>query len=261
MRSEAGSRGVIYEYKVGGEDAPEEMARHAYYEIYYLTRGSELYLVGNKSYELDEGDILLIPEGLEHKTIEADENRQRYSILCRPQFIPGSARETLGERATVIRPLHSGDAIDEIISRIAKESTASDIHREDALRFLVGELMIMLARCENTYVQSEDNSPAVATAIAYIKEHYSDRISLPDVAETCKVSSAYLSRRFKDEVGIGFSDYLSRFRLRHAAAMLKERPEASITEVAFACGFNDSNYFSDKFKKQYGVSPLRFKKE
>jgi AraC-like DNA-binding protein len=41
--------------------------------------------------------------------------------------------------------------------------------------------------------------------------------------------------------------------------MLTDNPGISITDVAFASGFNDSNYFSDKFKRQYGISPIKFK--
>ena len=43
--------------------------------------------------------------------------------------------------------------------------------------------------------------------------------------------------------------------------MLKERDGFSISEIAYRCGFNDSNYFSDKFKKVYGTSPLKYSKE
>lgn len=260
IRNEGASGDIVYEWRRGTEDTASDTHRQGYYEIYYLTRGSGLYLVGNNTYNIDEGDILLIPEGVEHRTVEADEYRERHTIACRPQYIPRSVRERLGGGASVIRSPGARAEIDAILARIAREHATNDEHRDDALRCLVGELMILLARCENLYKQSENSSPAVAIAITYVKEHYSDRISLPDVARVCKVSTAYLSRKFKEEVGVGFSDYLSGLRLRHAAAMLTEMPEASITEVAFACGFNDSNYFSDKFKRRYGASPLKFKR-
>ncbi len=261
LKSDSSARNVIYEVRSGSTGETEDITRHGYYEIYYLTRGSGLYLVGNDSYDIDEGDILLIPEGVSHRTLEADEYQERQVLICRPQYIPHSVNEAIGDTATVIRSPISRGEIDEMFSRIAREYSAQDVFCDDALRCIIGELMIMLSRCNNLYVKNENNSPAVATAISYIKEHYSDRISLTDVANVCKVSSPYLSRRFKDEVGVGFSDYLSRLRLRNAARMLSELPEVSVTEVAFACGFNDSNYFSDKFKKQYGVSPLKFKSD
>jgi AraC-like DNA-binding protein len=50
-------------------------------------------------------------------------------------------------------------------------------------------------------------------------------------------------------------------RLQHAENLLKLRDGKSISEIAYGCGFNDSNYFSDKFKKIYGVSPLRYAKD
>jgi len=68
-----------------------------------------------------------------------------------------------------------------------------------------------------------------------------------------------LSRVFKQEVGIGFKEYLIRFRLQKAEDMLKHEPGRAVSEVAYACGFNDGNYFSYKFKEAYGVSPTKVK--
>jgi transcriptional regulator GlxA family with amidase domain len=55
-------------------------------------------------------------------------------------------------------------------------------------------------------------------------------------------------------------EYLKKVRLQKAAAMLLTT-QANVTEVAFACGFNDSNYFSTLYHKEFGVSPSRFKKD
>ncbi len=252
--------GIRYELKRGRSGKPLETQHHGYYEIYYLSRGSGLYLVGNRTYNVDEGDVLLIPDGVEHRTIEADENRERHILTCRPHLLPRTVREKFGEGAVVVRAPRLGEVMTALFAKIAAEYNSSDAHAEDALECCVKELMILLARSENSYSHTENNSPAVAAALAYVKERFADRISLPDAARVCKVSVAYLSRKFKEEMGIGFSDYLSRYRLGHAAAMLRDNPDLSITEVAFASGFNDSNYFSDKFKRQYGSSPIKFKR-
>ena len=69
------------------------------------------------------------------------------------------------------------------------------------------------------------------------------------------VSEEHLSRTFKKEITFGFSEYITLIRLQKAEHMLKNEPSRAITEVAYACGFNDSNYFSYKFKKAYGLTP------
>ena len=74
------------------------------------------------------------------------------------------------------------------------------------------------------------------------------------------VSAEHLSRSFKRETGFGFKEYITLLRLKNAEELLKTRKNMSISEIAFLCGFNDSNYFSDKFKRTYGISPLNFRK-
>ena len=79
------------------------------------------------------------------------------------------------------------------------------------------------------------------------------------MAEKNAVSSEHLSRIFKKEIGVGFNEYINSLRLRQAEFMLRNEDGKSVSEVAFACGFNDSNYFSYRFKKAYGVSPINIK--
>ena len=79
------------------------------------------------------------------------------------------------------------------------------------------------------------------------------------MAKLHSVSSEHLSRTFKRETGFGFSEYLTLVRLQKAEYMLRNEPGRSVCEIAYACGFNDSNYFSDKFRRSYGHSPSKFK--
>ena len=73
------------------------------------------------------------------------------------------------------------------------------------------------------------------------------------------VSPNYLSRKFRQATGMGVHEYLSFLRLQQAAVDLAETTD-SITDVALRCGFSDSNYFKDCFKRRYGVSPRTYRK-
>jgi two-component system response regulator YesN len=70
----------------------------------------------------------------------------------------------------------------------------------------------------------------------------------------------HLSRKFKEKTGVGLNEYMVIFRLKKAKEFLLTRDKMSICEVAFHCGFNDSNYFSWLFKKTYGVTPSQYRK-
>jgi AraC-like DNA-binding protein len=73
------------------------------------------------------------------------------------------------------------------------------------------------------------------------------------------MSESRFSRVFKEVVGIGYKEYLNSVRLNQANRLLLNTSQ-SVSDIAYACGFNDSNYFSTFFKKTNGMSPLEFRK-
>ena len=97
-------------------------------------------------------------------------------------------------------------------------------------------------------------------ALRYVKDNYMNELKLSDIAKVLSVSAEHLCREFKKATGFGFCEYLTMLRLQNAEFMLKNEPGKSVSAVAYACGFNDSNYFSYKFKKTYGVTPRFVKK-
>ena len=86
-------------------------------------------------------------------------------------------------------------------------------------------------------------------------------ITLSSLAKRFSVSPEHFSRLFKKETGLGFSKYLNSLRLQYAEQLLKSSEGQSITRIAEICGFDDSNYFSKKFKEVYGNSPKKVQKK
>jgi len=99
----------------------------------------------------------------------------------------------------------------------------------------------------------------VRKAMAYIHEHYAEPISLDDIAAYVGFSEQHLSRCFRKEIGITPVDYLRRYRIRQARALL-ETGDRSITEVALEVGFSGSSYFARVFRAEVGVSPSAYRK-
>ena len=96
-------------------------------------------------------------------------------------------------------------------------------------------------------------------AANYINTHYMNTISTSDVARAVGFSPNYLSRKFRTTAGIGLHEYIVFVRLYHAAQELLSTND-SITTIALRCGYSDSNYFKDSFKKKYGVTPRAYRK-
>ena len=144
--------------------------------------------------------------------------------------------------------------IDSIFSMMELEYNRFDAVSQVALRDYTEALLILMIRNQHEKIKQERNS-IVDAAIKYIQNNYMSTIRLADVAKMLSVSEEHLSRTFKKEITFGFSEYITLIRLQKAEHMLKNEPSRAITEVAYACGFNDSNYFSYKFKKAYGLTP------
>ncbi|WP_242944444.1 helix-turn-helix transcriptional regulator [Oribacterium sp. WCC10] len=100
----------------------------------------------------------------------------------------------------------------------------------------------------------------VNLAATFINKNYNQRISLNDIAEVSGFSPNYLSRKFKEDTGMGVHEYLTFIRLNKAAIELAHT-DHTITEVALNNGFSDSNYFKDAFHKAYGMSPRDYRKK
>ncbi|MFB3162925.1 helix-turn-helix domain-containing protein [Neobacillus sp. 179-J 1A1 HS] len=117
------------------------------------------------------------------------------------------------------------------------------------------ELMAVL----NKYERLGRYSEQIVNAINIIHAEYSEKLTLNYLASKIHINSAYLSRKFHEEVGMGFSEYLNEFRLKEAQRMLVEHPDLSISTVSERCGFNSQHYFSQIFRKVTGQSPRDFR--
>lgn len=101
---------------------------------------------------------------------------------------------------------------------------------------------------------SGSGDKSLAPALYYVEQHFREKIRCDDVARLCGMSSFRFSRVFKDKYTIAFRDYVVRYRLREAYKMIKDQ-KATVTDAAFAVGFNDISYFSRMFKRHFEISP------
>ncbi len=84
-------------------------------------------------------------------------------------------------------------------------------------------------------------------------------LSLDEMAAIANMSASTFKRKFKAEFDTTFSRYVMKKRLEKASELLVKKSKASISEIAYDCGFNDPAYFTKSFKKQYGKSPRLFR--
>lgn len=227
---------------------------HSGFEIYYMKEGKCHYFINDTSFDIVSGDIILIPSGLIHGTSYGTKPCTRLLINFQNSFISPEILTALKNVGHLYRNKETLDTVNIIFRAIESEYAKNDALSYESLRCLTETLLMLFIRNQGETIQ-QDRNTIIEAAIKYIQNNYMSTIRLAEVAKMLSVSEEHLSRTFKKEITFGFSEYITLIRLQKAEHMLKNEPSRSITEVAYACGFNDSNYFSYKFKKAYGKTP------
>lgn len=99
----------------------------------------------------------------------------------------------------------------------------------------------------------------VAKTLKYMEQNYMHKLTLSSISSNVNLSSSYLCRVFKAEVGTSITSYLNNLRVRKAATMIREN-QLSLKEISGLVGIEDQLYFSRLFKKCMGMSPTEYGK-
>ncbi len=92
----------------------------------------------------------------------------------------------------------------------------------------------------------------------HVNEHFTDSLSLSELASRYFLNFSYASSLFKKTTGKTFSQYLTELRMNHARQLLSN-PDLNISEIGELCGYEDSYYFNKVFKKHHGVPPSAYR--
>ncbi len=248
-----------YSKVVGVVDHESTRHYHHAFELYYMKEGVCNYFIGDHSYHVIPGDVVIIPEETIHRTNYGGVPHTRLLINCAPDYLPEVLREKILSVGHLYRNSGVLERLEQIFERIGWEYDHADEMSEEAIRCYTTELFFLILRNENEHVSKGNECNLIAPVLNYIQHNYMNEVKLSVAAKLVSVSAEHLSRVFKKETGFGFKEYLTILRLQKAEEMLRNEPGRAVCEVAYACGFNDGNYFSYKFKEAYGVPPTTVK--
>ena len=104
------------------------------------------------------------------------------------------------------------------------------------------------------------SSPCVNHAIEYIKNNYTNDISIDKICEELNINKCYFCSIFKKETGSTFINYLNNYKIEKSKELLKNT-NLSLLDISLSVGFNNQSYYSTIFKKLTGKRPLEFRDE
>lgn len=245
---------------------------HNQIEILYVVKGSIHVTIDGKTFTLNKDDMIFINQGEIHSTNHTDEDNliiaiqimdseQGYfynlkNLYFNPTVFFNDQRSNRLPRET----LHS------YIVQIMWEYNKKAPGFENVIISLMNSFIACLIR--NYYLTSQPEKAPVAKSdlerltnvLRYLKDHYSEKISLMDIAEKEHISYYYLSHFFKTTAGITFQEYLKNFRLDKSLKQLTDS-EKSITDIAYECGFPNIKAYSNAFREKFDMLPTEYRKK
>jgi len=230
-------------------------------------------IIGKTTYNLNEGDILIIPPGELHELVAPKEGLRRillfdYSLISSLKGITNIFTVLNQPRLITSRTApHTHKELSKIYDEITEEYNNDKALREAAIYSLIIRMFVILGR---KYMNTDHIFPDVKLnkqkeyiekfnlIFDYINENFMEDITLDVIADVAGFSKFHFSRLFKQFTDMSFYDYLNQRRVKEAEKLLLN-PNLSITEVAMRSGFSSISTFNRVFKQFKECTPTEFK--
>ncbi|SJZ84995.1 helix-turn-helix domain-containing protein [Consotaella salsifontis] len=247
---------------------PFPLHDHEFYEIMIVLSGNGWHILNEQPHFITCGELFYIKAD-DHHSYEKVSDLYLTNILFRPERTPSPdfLRVMLGAPAGEDNVRRHWQVTEDVLGEIApliaaleRETHSSSIHAEVMAQALFSQLAVLLSRAR--FADDETGIPQSAKLghiLNYLRHNCTEDIDFDDLARRFGYSSRTFNRLFRDATATTPHNYLVKLRLSRAMRALR-KSEESITDVAFACGFNDSNYFSYSFSKMTGMSPSEYRR-
>lgn len=253
------------------EEKSMAMHIHECYEIYYSISGGKQFLIDNKFYDINPGDLFVINKFESHYISKLDKIvHERIVLSIHPEFLKSiSTAETKLDYCFTFRDENFNHKIslnkeqqNRFLYFINKIAT-TDGFGSDVLEYATFlELMTSLNKLyiQNDHQDSKNNTykynEQVDQILNYINQNITDDITIEYLANHFYLSKSYICRIFKCATGTTINKYLSARRISIAKSMLSDG--MNVNDVCEKCGFNDYSNFLKTFKKAVGISPKKY---
>lgn len=242
---------------------------HPFFELYYQMEGTRTMFINHSFYPLHPNDLVLIRSGdLHHTTYQEDGPSERFLIYFEEELFsslykayPPSVFRNLFSYPKLSIPPSMQKQVLSLLFTLRKEYDHMDAYSMKLLEHLLNTLLLLLLRLHTSSVHKQPKQiedPDIAIAARYICTNFEKDLSLNKISSLVNITPTYFSKKFKVMTGFGFTEYVTMVRLKEARKRLLETSD-SITTIALECGFNNSNYFADCFKKLYHESPRTYR--
>ncbi|WP_142967504.1 GH39 family glycosyl hydrolase [Enterococcus casseliflavus] len=229
-------------------------------EIFFCLKGNLNVQINRKNYLLRETDLILINDGDIYDLKTSKESLVLVLKMNHDMF--NNSDEGLFMLNTILNENDHFDDIRKILVTMLFELSKKESYKVYLILSLSYNLLYILDRyfkiIDKINLEDEKYDERIKSIISYIKNNYTQPISLQEVAETQFLTPQYLSKFFKQQTGLTLSKYITEYRLGQAVKSLI-RTEYSVTKIAMDYGFPNLAAFNKIFREVYNTTPADYR--
>jgi AraC-like DNA-binding protein len=261
-------------------DLTEIEHHHDFVEIVFITKGKGIQVISNNDYEVSEGDIFIL-QGFQNHYFKDAGKAEMINVMFDPVKSPGLISPEIktidGYSALfILEPRYRNrmhfknmlhlNRVDLAKSEYILNGMLFEIARKEPgyelfLKNKLEEIIIFLSRkYSQISIPKAKSLVRIGKAIDFIERNFHNNIYIQQLAELSFMSVRNFQRIFKEATGQSPNDFLLELRIQNASKLLTET-DLAIYDISEQVGISDWFYFSKAFKKKFGVSPLKYRKQ
>lgn len=249
---------------------------HKHMQVYFFLSGSAVLECEKRRLEVSAGDIAIINNNELHYLKSLSDHLELYVIRvdlpflfsnqvdsCQAKFFAPLAQN----RITFYTLIRGDEQAIACVSEIVKECKNRNLGYELAVKAAIYRLIVLLLRnhVEKVLTPKEFSAKANSlkrfdTVLRTIQTRYAEKLTVKGLAKSANITVYYFCRIFKQITGKTFTEYLNEIRLEKSTSYLV-KSSLNITEIALRSGFDSVNYYSRLFRRQYHMSPKKFRED
>lgn len=250
---------------------------HNFDELVVILKGTAMHVIDEQEFPVKAGDVFVISRNHEHQYLDLhglalanilfDSESlmmDQWDIRALPGFhalfsLEPAFRSQHNFRSRLQLSDPQLNKVNELIHDLTMESEQRSPGYRVMAKGLFMQLAVALSRAYSSKPTEESiDLLRIGDAIAHIETHYQGKITLDELAAKSHLSQRHFCRIFQECIGRSPIDHLMYVRCQKAAELLKGT-DRTITDIAFDCGFSDSNYFTRCFRKTMEMTPKKYR--
>lgn len=241
-----------------GNVSRSALAYHREWEFQFILKGSGFYLIAGKKYAFQPNTVFVInPDQAHYYALTPGCMIEKWSLMFLPVMLQDvSLKHALSAipHQVSLTDLESA-AVILVLRRLNNELIRQEAHWREIVRLKLEEFLWLLKRAGQRTLPIPVISPLAKQLTDYIEQHFTQDLSVPELAERFGYSAGYLAHVFKRHTQFGIKHYLLQRRIAEARRQLEENPGMKTAAVAENVGFKDFGAFNRMFKLLVGITP------